>query len=145
MRSLTAKLAVAVAAIAAGLSFFAQGASAAPIGAGLAAPIAAETLVAPVQWGPGYGYERRRVYRDDGPGYGRGRGNAYGRRVYRDDGPGYGRGNAYGRRDRFEGRRSYDSGYRGRPGVYVGPGGGRGGRGGGERCFLDGAGRKVCR
>jgi hypothetical protein len=46
-------------------------------------------------------------------------------------------GNAYGRRDRVEGRRTFDSGYQGRPGVVFGPGGR-----GNERCFVDGAGRK---
>lgn len=137
MKSFAAK--IAVAAFVAFSGAVIQSASAAPLGAGLtAAPAAAETqeLVTPVQWGPGYGYgyERRRVYRDDDRGYrrgsGRGYGNAYGR----------GYGNAYGRRDRYEGRRSFDSGYRGRPGVVFGPGGR-----GGERCFVDGAGRKVCR
>jgi hypothetical protein len=103
-------------------------------------------LVAPIQWGPGYGYgyESRRVYRDYDPRFER-------RRVYRDydrrfDRRGYvpnhsrGQGYAYGRRDRYEGRRDFDSGYQGRPGVVFGPGGR-----GGERCFVDGAGRKVCR
>lgn len=138
MKRLTATFAAAV--TAAGLSFFAQGSSAAPLGAGLTgAPRAAETLVDPVQWGPGYGYERRRVYRDYEPRYER-------RRVYRDYDPrfdrrrgGYGPSHSRGYGNAY-GRRNFDSGYQGRPGVVFGPGGR-----GGERCFLDGAGRKVCR
>jgi len=146
--------ALAAAAVAAGLSLSAPGASAAPLGAGPAVVLESRPLVAPVQWGwdddDGY-YERRRVYRYDDrydrrsyvPDHSRGRGNAYGRRDRdearrdRDEGR---RGRDEARRNRDEARRPNDSGYRGQPGVVFGPGGR-----GDERCSVDSAGRKVCR
>lgn len=136
MKSVIATVAVAV--TAACLTLFAPGASASPLAAGsAAAPVlaAGASAATPAQFYGG-GYERRRVYRDD-----RAYGRRYGGRGYE---RGYGR--AYGRPDRryYGGPPRYygDSGYRGRPGVYFGP---TGQRGTGERCFLDGAGRKVCR